>query len=42
MARLDKILEALVKLIPEDVGALKKLPGNIFNPLISYFVLNLI
>ena len=35
MAKLDKILEALVKLIPEDVGALKKLPGNIFNPLID-------
>ena len=33
MAKLDKILEALVKLIPEDVGALKKLP--IFNPLID-------
>ena len=29
MAKLDKILEALVKLIPEDVGALKKLPGDI-------------
>ena len=35
MAKLDKILEALVKLIPEDVGALKKLPGNIFNHLID-------
>ena len=35
MAKLDKILEALIKLIPEDVGALKELPGKIFNPLID-------